>query len=234
MIDLPQSTSVAWKPYLLIIIGLLHWGLIFPHAFAQETDQKPRFMIGPTGGVNFCSVVFQPTIQQVPKLGYDAGVIFRYDVTKFAGVWVEIDYSKRGWKEVNEKVPGYAYMRELSFVNVPIMTHFMVGNSSFKPTIDMGASFGYYLGEHGTTLLPDGKKKVKIPMAHHDTPIQNKLFWGVGGGVGLEYHSAHIVVGLRGSYTYGFGDLFHNARTDTFVKSSEQIISTKAYVLYAF
>lgn len=201
---------------------------------AQDTEFRPRFMIGPTGGVNFTSVIFQPTIQQEVKLGYDAGVVLRYDATEYAGVWLEIDYSRRGWKEVNENVPQYEYERELSFVHVPVLTHFMIGNGPFKATIDAGAHFGYYIGEKSETKLPEDGSTQGVFVKHHETPIQNKFAWGIGGGAGLEYHSGHIVAGLRGSYVYGFGDLFRNTRADTFLKSSEQIISAKLYVLYAF
>lgn len=203
-------------------------------AKAQEPNFRPRLMIGPTGGVNLTSVIFQPTIQEKIKLGYDAGMVIRYDVTRFAGVWVEVDYSMRGWKEVNEKVPEYEYIRSVSFVNAPVMTHFMIGSGAVKATLDAGAHFGYYLGEKSNTILPDDGKRKGIVTVHHDTPIQNKFAWGVGGGAGIEYHAGHMVIGVRGSYVYGFGDLFHNARSDTFVKSSEQIIAAKAYVLYAF
>lgn len=219
------------KKYCLLLIISLQ---ILSLAKAQESDFRPRFMIGPTGGVNLSSVIFQPTIQEKIKLGYDAGIVMRYDVTRFAGVWVEVDYSMRGWKEVNENVPGYEYTRSVSFVNVPVMTHFMIGSGAVKATIDAGAHFGYYLGERSNTILPDDGETKGVVTVHHDTPIQNKFAWGVGGGAGVEYHTRHMVVGVRGSYVYGFGDLFHNTRSDIFVKSSEQIIAAKAYVLYAF
>lgn len=195
----------------------------------------PRLMIGGTGGVNLSNVLFQPSLQEKMHVGYDAGVILRYDVKEYAGVWLEVDYSSRGWQEVNESAPGYLYDRTINYLHVPVMTHFMIGGGAFKLTVDAGAHFGYYLGE-SSRMTPSGDAEAKKPFdKHHDMKVQNPLFWGVGGGLGAEYHiSRHIVAGVRGSYVYGFGDLFHNTRSDIFVKSSEQIISVKAYVLYAF
>ena len=196
---------------------------------------RPRFMIGATGGMNFSNVLLQPSLQEEMHLGYDAGIILRYDVTSFAGLWLEVDYSSRGWVEVSDAFPGYRYDRTINFLHVPMMTHFMIGSGPFKVTVDAGAHFGYYLGESSTETPPDDPSAGQPFSGHHETPVQKPFFWGVGGGLGAEYHfGRHFVAGLRGSYVYGFGDLFNNTRSDTFVKSSEQIISAKLYLLYAF
>lgn len=196
---------------------------------------KPRFMLGTTGGANFSNVLFQPSLQEEMHLGYDAGLVLRYDVTSFAGIWLELDYSSRGWTEVNESIPGYRYDRTLGFVHMPVMTHFMIGGEPFKITVDAGAHFGYYLGESSVETPGDAKTETKPFSKHHEVAVQRPFFWGIGGGIGAEYHfGSHFVTGIRGSYVYGFGDLFNNARSDIFVKSSEQIISAKAYILYAF
>ena len=201
----------------------------------KKAPFAPRLMLGATGGVNLSNVLLQPSLRQTLHIGYDGGVILRYDVVPYAGIWLEVDYSSRGWTEVHDDLPDYQYDRTINFLNVPVMTHFMIGNGSLKLTIDAGAHFGYYLGEHSTvTPLPEDSEVIPFDK-HHEIPVQNPFFWGVGGGIGAEYHfGSHFVGGLRGSYVYGFGDLFKNSRSDIFVKSSEQIIAFKAYLLYAF
>lgn len=206
-----------------------------PKAEVKKAPFVPRLMLGGTGGVNLSNVILQPSLRQALHIGYDGGVVLRYDVASFAGIWLEVDYSSRGWTEVHDDLPDYKYDRTINFVNVPVMTHFMIGGGPFKLTVDAGAHFGYYLGESSTvTPLPESSKVTPFDK-HHETPVQNPFFWGVGGGIGAEYHfGRHFVAGLRGSYVYGFGDLFKNSRSDIFVKSSEQIIAVKAYLLYAF
>ena len=196
---------------------------------------RPRLMIGATGGMNLSNVLFQPTLQEELKPGFDAGLVLRYDIVPFAGIWLEADFSSRGWTEVSDNHPGYRYTRTLNFVHVPVMTHFMIGSGPFKVTVDAGSHFGYYLGEKSTLTEPDDPAGGLPFTGHHETAVQKPFFWGIGGGIGAEYHfGGHFVAGLRGSYVYGFGDLFNNTRSDTFVKSSEQIISAKIYLLYGF
>ena len=196
---------------------------------------RPRFMLGVTGGANLSNVLFQPNLQEELKLGYDAGIVLRYDVVSYAGIWLEAVYSSRGWAEVSDNFPGYRYERTINFIHLPVMTHFMIGQGPFKVTVDAGAHFGYYLGESSAMTPPDDPEGGMPFTGHHETAVQKPFFWGVGGGVGAEYSfGRRLIAGLRGSYVYGFGDLFNNTRSDTFVKSSEQIISAKLYLLYAF
>ena len=195
---------------------------------------KPRFMIGATGGANLSSMTFQPKVQQGKKLGYDAGVILRYDVTSYAGIWLEVDYSERGWKELPEDYPEYEYERTLKYLHLPVLTHFMVGSGPLKITVDAGAHFGYLLGESSRSTFP-AERPGRVVVRQHTMPVEHKVAWGLGGGVGLEYHvGRHIVAGLRGSYVYGLGDIYGNSRKDYFGMSNEQIYSAKAFVFFGF
>lgn len=212
--------------------------LITSITLAQQKDSAfaPTFMVGATGGLNMSKVIFQPTLQQELQNGFDAGIIFRYDAIRYAGIWIEIDYSKRGWREVNDNHPTYRYNRHLSFINLPVMTHFMIGKGSFKVTIDAGTHFGYFLSSTSNVIEPvkPDPEKNTIIRVHHSLEVENKIAWGLGGGVGMEYHLPKLVVGIRSSYVYGLGDLFKNDRTSFFVKSSEQIFAGKLYLFYKF
>lgn len=195
---------------------------------------KPRFMIGVTGGGTMSEVRFNPKIQQQYKYGTDMGLILRADVESYAGVWLEVDYTQRGWSDYYENNKELYYHRNLTFINVPFMTHFMIGTGPLKVTIDAGPHFGYLLSESSDTNVTS-ENAVGIVTAHHDLPVKNRFSWGLGGGAGVEYHlKRHLVIGARGSFQYALGDLFGNTRSDTFGNSNEQVISAKAYLLFAF
>ena len=198
-----------------------------------------RLLIGPTGGVSFSTVTFRPIIQQKPYLGYSGGVALRYDVESYAGVLVELYYWQRGWTEAPEDYPQYTYRRNLSFVHVPIMTHFMIGvaSSPLKLTIDAGSHFGYKLGESEGEQVEEGFDPTTmrhVYREHHGHELDHNFWWGVGGGVGAEYHMRRFVIGLRGGYIYNLGELFDNSRTSLFGTSSEQVIDVRTYILYRF
>lgn len=229
---------------------ILQFTLLLALASVSVSAQKaePRFLIGPTGGVNLGSMIFSPKVYQGLKLGYDAGVIARYDTGPIfpeleaisAGFWLEVDYSSRGWKENPRKnldLPAeydkYSYERTLNFINVPIMTHLMIGKGPMKLTASLGSHFGYLISESSKSTFP-AEPPAGVVVAQHNMKVENKFAWGVGGGVGVEYHKDRIVGGLRASYVYGLGEIYGNMRSDYFGKSSEQIISAKFYVLFAF
>ena len=198
-----------------------------------------RLLIGPTGGVSFSTVTFRPIIQQKPYLGFSGGVALRYDVESYAGVLVELNYWQRGWTEAPEDYPQYTYKRNLSFVHVPIMTHFMIGGASspLKLTIDAGSHFGYKLGECEKEQVEEGFDPTTmrhVYREHHGHKLDHNFWWGVGGGIGAEYQMRRFVIGLRGGYIYNLGELFDNSRTSLFGTSSEQVIDVRTYVLYRF
>lgn len=198
-----------------------------------------RLLIGPTGGVSFSTVTFRPIIQQKPYLGFSGGVALRYDVESYAGVLVELNYWQRGWTEAPEDYPQYTYKRNLSFVHVPIMTHFMIGGASspLKLTIDAGSHFGYKLGENEEEQVGEGFDPTTmrhVYREHHGHELDHNFWWGVGGGIGAEYQMRRFVIGLRGGYIYNLGELFDNSRTSLFGTSSEQVIDVRTYVLYRF
>lgn len=233
------------KRLLLTIFALLFVAL---NSSAQDETEtfKRRFMIGPTAGVNLSNLIFTPKVQQDPKIGFDAGVVLRYDIgyvynlsNVVGGIWIEFDYSQRGWlekpKDLDEPYNklGLFYDRTLTFVNMPIMTQLTFGKKALKLTVDMGAHFGYLISESSKSNFGD-QKIPGVVTRQHSMPVENKFAWGIGGGVGTEYHFSHFVAGIRASYVYGLGEIYGNSRSDYFGKSSEQIVAAKAYFLYVF
>lgn len=233
------------KRLLLTIFALLFVAL---NSSAQDETEtfKRRFMIGPTAGVNLSNLIFTPKVQQDPKIGFDAGVVLRYDIgyvynlsNVVGGIWIEFDYSQRGWlekpKDLDEPYDklGLFYDRTLTFVNMPIMTQLTFGKKALKLTVDMGAHFGYLISESSKSNFGD-QKIPGVVTRQHSMSVENKFAWGIGGGVGTEYHFSHFVAGIRASYVYGLGEIYGNSRSDYFGKSSEQIVAAKAYFLYVF
>lgn len=201
---------------------------------AQEKKAfKPKVMVGPTAGFNLSNVIFVPSIPQGMKQGFDAGLVFRADVEPYAGIWIELDYSQRGWKDRIDENPDLYYERAMTYIHLPIMSHFMMGDGPVKFTIDGGPHFGYFIGDkHYTNITSENSGGLIVK--HHEIEIQRKFAWGLGGGLGMEYHAKKFVTGGRLSYYYGLGDFFNNTRADIFGKSSEQIFSAKFYFLYVF
>lgn len=229
---------------LLLSTTLLYLISIYPGS-AQTFDRQ--LMIGATSGVNISNMIFSPNIQQGYKVGYDAGVVLRYDVgyvydikNVVGSIWVEVDYSNRGWREEPKDLEApynkenLYYDRILTYISVPVMTQLSFGQKALKLTVFMGTQFGYLLSERSESNYPDTKIPGVITV-QHDMPVEHKLAWGIGGGLGTEYRiNKKIVAGLKATYIYGLGEIYGNSMSDFFGKSSEQVLSTKAYLLLAF
>ncbi|MDO4771120.1 porin family protein [Porphyromonas sp.] len=203
---------------------------------AQQRAFRPKVMLGAIGGVNLSNVVFVPSITQGLKQGFDAGIVFRADLDDYFGIWgiwIEVDYSRRGWKDRYDEKPDLYYEREMNFVHVPVMTNYSTGTGPFRFTVSVGPHFGYLLNDRKITNL-DSSNSDGIVIVHHDKEIERPFAWGLGGGVGIEYEWKRMVFGLRGNYYQGLGDFFNNARSETFGKSAEQIFSAKGYLLFVF
>lgn len=216
---------------LLLLLGLT--------GVRAEGRARGKFLLGPTGGVSFSTVSFRPIIAQSPYIGYSGGLALRYDVESYAGILLEVNYWQRGWTEAPQDYPDYTYKRHLQYVHVPLMTHFMIGGESnpFKITVDAGSHFGYKLAESEEEQVREGFDPGTmrgVYRAHHGHQLDHSFWWGVGGGVGVEYHMQRYVVGLKGGYIYNLGELFDNSRTSLFGTSAEQVIEARLYLLYRF
>lgn len=222
------------RPYIALIVSfLLPFCLSWQCEVQAQQSFPMRFLAGGSAGASLSNVIFIPSVQQEYKWGVETGGILRVDVESYAGISMELNYAMRGWRERPTEEGGYTYERTLRMLSVPIFTHFMIGGGPLKLTIDAGPQFGLFLGEssHGT-YPPEGIKGVETHQ--HEMGVEHKFLWGLSGGPGVEYHFTRAVAGLRAGYYYGLGDLYRNSRKDYFGKSSEQVFSLKAYLLFRF
>ncbi|SJZ76882.1 porin family protein [Porphyromonas cangingivalis] len=222
--------------YTKVLLALLGLFLSVPVAHAQVQRFKPKVMLGAIGGINLSNVIFVPSIPQTMKRGFDSGLVFRADLDDYFGIWgiwVEVDYSRRGWKDRIDDKPDVYYEREMNYIQVPVLTHYSTDAGPFRFTVGVGPQFGYFMGDKKITNIDAGNAEGLI-IIHHNKEVEQKFAWGLGGGLGAEYEWRKMVFGAKVTYYQGLGDFFNNARSETFGKSAEQIFSGKAYVLFVF
>lgn len=222
--------------YSKVVLALLVLFLSGTVAEAQVQRFKPKVMIGGIGGINLSNVIFVPSIPQGMKQGFDSGIVFRADIDDYFGIWgiwLEVDYSRRGWKDRFDDKPDVYYEREMNYISVPVLTHYSTDAGPFRFTVSVGPQFGYFMSDRNITNI-DGSNSEGLIVIHHNKEVEQKFAWGLGGGLGAEYEWRKMVFGAKATYYQGLGDFFKNARSETFGKSAEQIFSAKAYVLFVF
>ena len=57
------------------------------------------------------------------------------------GVQLEVNYTVKGWREEDEDIPNSEYKREITYLEIPFMTHFELG----KKNLRLYAIFGPYV-----------------------------------------------------------------------------------------
>lgn len=236
-------------------IFLLSCGLALAtlSTFAQVGDQRNQWALGVNGGVSLNQVLFTPNIRQFYQTGLVMGFTARYTSEKYYGLicalQMEANYWRAGWNEEvlssNAIALPDTYQRNIDYIQVPIMANLALGQEErgFKGFLLAGPQLSYALSDKEvrsatwTTHTVDG---VTIPnrangvVAQYGKSIENRLDYGIVGGLGAEFTTAfgHFIVDAR--YYYGLSDLFHNAKKDPFSKSANNTLMFKFTYLLDF
>jgi hypothetical protein len=155
-----------------------------------------------------------------------------------------------GWKESiltpeDEPVVNYAtglpeeYQRMITYLQLPIFARMGWGRerSGFQAFFQVGPQLGYYLNESTTTNFdiknPNMYERTSSVNKQYEMPVENKLDYGIAGGLGLEFSNRHIGhFLLEGRYYYGLGNLYGNSKRDYFAISNFQNITVKLSYLF--
>ena len=220
-------------------------------ACAQIGEHRSELAVGFNAGYNLTNVGFTPSIKQGMLGNVTGGLSVRYTCEKYfttvCAIVAELNIAKYGWKEdiideednpVINSVTGEAeeFERELTYVQLPLMARLGWGRErkGFQFFFQVGPQIGYYISDTKTYNFDFDDMNVNdrvgaMQEAVNDTlEIQNKLDYGITGGVGLEY--SHPKLGhfiLEGRYYYGLGDIFENSKSDYFGRSNNNAIIVK-------
>lgn len=195
-----------------------------------QREYEPKVYVGAKGGASFSNVQFSPHVKQTLRQGLLMGATVRYTEEKLFGIIGELLIVQRGWKENFEEAP-FAYNRELTYVNLPVMTHIYFGSKKFKGFVNLGASVSYLLGSKINSDF-DYENALKLPgfPTYRSTeqmamPIKNKFDYGILGGIGMEIiiKKKHSII-LEGRYYFGLGNIFSASKKDVFAGSRNSSI----------
>lgn len=235
------------KKYTLIALVCF---FIYGEAIAQ--DKFPQELaVGASFGMNFSSVVFAPKISTKLMPGYTGGLMIRWNTHKNLGLQAEVNYSIQGWEEDFEdfrkpidptvpeanREPELSYKRELSYIELPIMTHIYFGTKTFKFYINAGPKIAYYMSQKSRgylDLMHINKVSGSRVTEHYNMKVKNKFDWGLCGGPGIELNTKAGIFLLEGRFSYSFNDIFSTRKglNDPFTKASNQVISVKIAYLF--
>lgn len=234
----------------LLILSALFVGSMLPlYAHAQIGEPRNQLSIGVNGGMVFNTMSFDPTIKQLSHKGKSFGVTLRYICEKYfttvCAVQAEINYTQLGWEEDIMNASGQplpdTYQRNMDYLQLPLLARLSWGKEKggLMFFILLGPQLGYCMNETDKrssewTLAESGQPdRPNNVCQQYDLKIQNKLDYGLLGGLGLEFNTRkgqHFM--LDGRYYYGLSDVFKNGKKDPFSRSSHSSICAKFTYLF--
>lgn len=211
---------------------------IASHFLATAQDHyQGNISIGAKGGVTMSRIQFNPVVPQSFVPGIMLGVTARYIEEKHFGLIAEVNLEQRGWKEKFEGY-DYNYQRQLTYIQIPILTHIYFGSNKFHGFVNAGPEAGFLIGESIKSNF-DYKNIESIP----DFPKNNrytdqftldtkyKFDYGISLGGGIEMIARNkSSFNLEARFYYGLHDVFGNHKKDVFSGSSSlSVMMTLGY-----
>lgn len=94
-----------------------------------------QLSVGVRAGYGAFGAKFEPpalTGSQVPLYEPSFGIVGIFNDKSNAGIQVEVNYAVKGWRDRDKDDNSIEYKRELTYLEVPVMTHFELGRSWFR------------------------------------------------------------------------------------------------------
>jgi hypothetical protein len=194
--------------------------------FSQTDDFKPYSSFGIKQGVNYSSVLFVPSVKQGIPIGYWGGLTYKYQNERLFGLQVELNFIQKGWEEEFENTEN-TYQRTLNYIELPFITHIVMGKRKLKYYVNLGTSFGYLLSENENKKLSEEITEKE----YYGKKAEKKVEYSGFGDVGIVYDSniGEFQAGFR--YIFSFTDIF-NVTDDTYYYQSQN--STLAFSITYF
>ena len=210
-------------------------------AMAQLGEERSNLSVGVNAGMNMSSVSFQPSIKQKSKSGMAFGVTARYMSEKYfkmmCGIQAEINYSQRGWSENIDDGSGNAYSRTMNYLEIPLLAHLAFGKDALdkgmKFFVNMGPQVGLCLSE--TETMSDNWDPTYRPngvVQQYGKLVENKLDYGILGGIGMELSTKMGHFLLEGRYYYGLSDFWGSSKKDEFGRSGHSYLGVRLTYLF--
>ncbi len=205
-----------------ILLSLLLYLAAFAKVYSQVGDPLHELTVGFNAGALYNSVSFSPRVEKTNYFAYSFGATVRYMCENYmgldCGLQLEVCYAKKGWNEVA------GYSRDLNYIDIPFLAHLAYGKRKVKGILNAGPEFGFLISERERGLLTTSVNAGQM--------ADNKIDYGICGGLGMEVITAigHFII--EGRYYYGLSDVYSNGKTDNYSRSANNTISIKLTYLY--
>ena len=224
------------------LFTLLTIALIASSLAAQVGELRNNLAVGFNAGYNLSSVDFSPTIKQGLQPGYAGGLTLRYTSEKYfsliCAAQLELNFAQRGWNETIDDGTNNTYSRTTNYIEIPFFAHLGWGEEErgMQFFVNAGPQIGLFLNdtEHYGFTQEDPWNTNWRPnniIQQYGKAVENRLEYGIAGGLGMELKSAIGNFLIEGRYFFGLSDMFGNSKADPFGRSANTTITAKVTYL---
>ncbi|MFT3995263.1 MAG: porin family protein [Dysgonomonas sp.] len=225
---------------------ILLYTTLFTLTMSGQKKFEPEWNIGVGFGPTFSSVDFVRSSMSGSPFAtknwqqYHGGLAVRYITENHLGLIAELNYSQQGWIQDFPDNPEYAHKHQLSYLELPILTHIYFGRK-VRYFINLGPKLSYLINDKETIsdalseYLASGNASASMVTHQYYRKAEKKIDYGLTAGMGLEFRTGIGNFTLEGRYNFGFADIFNNRKSDYFSRSANRVISAKlTYYIKAF
>lgn len=205
--------SLLFKVFLIAVVLVTGSSKVF-----GQLNKQSVLSIGIKQGVNLSQIGFDPVVDQDIYLKNTGGIVIKYLSEKRAGIQAEFNYSLRGWKELPEN--NNKYRRNLTYFEMPVLTHFMFARGNTKAIINVGPNLSYHLGDEEIYEITD---TTNLPLYYY-RKLDKDFELGLVGGLGIMQITPIGDFQLEFRFHYGLQNIFSTDITTNLAKSQNILI----------
>ena len=139
--------------------------------------------------------------------GFIGGVVVQFIGDKHTGVQFELNYSQRGWTEMDTVgLNNLKIKNKMDYLELPILTHINMGGGNFRGVFNLGPYLAYGLNRSITTTDENTGASEKTEYTFNND-LDNRLDFGLLVGAGFEYRLNKSKITAEARYTIGLGDI---------------------------
>lgn len=209
-----------------------------------QTDSTGRFSFGITGSADYCYRILtsEPATMwildsrdtlEIPKIGFTAGFLARYRISKHFALAAGISFADRGERSkdyallYSQPEPAFPTKARFNYhyyyLDVPVTANYFIaiGHKKSRIYFSAGIAPNFFVGNSNTATLTysDGRTE-KENSKNTDTSIFSPVTLSAVGGVGFSTSfGKHLGLNIQPVYRRSFMSMVKNTSIDQFLYS---------------
>ncbi|MBI1286011.1 MAG: outer membrane beta-barrel protein [Flavobacteriales bacterium] len=204
---------------------------------ATASTSMAQLYVGVKGGATLNSFSGKAATGTDKKMafGYGFGALVNIGFNRTFSLQPEVDFIRKGGKTVSKNTSDYTQVAA-NYLEVPILAKAQFGGEKFKGFVVLGPYAGYWIGgkTKSSTLGTESNESIKFDNDISDDGYrQNRIDFGLDGGVGMQYAFGRSMLILDARYGFGLSDMNrYKTEPDGYKKQSNR--SMQLSLGYAF